>query len=183
MCVCAWLLKKPFVAALAETRGGVHDELGVGRERDAAVAGQVVAMRRRPLRVGVVGADLQMNQVVLATVVPRHRRERFPIDAFFVNAQAAPRRFVLKNLMGELVDAGTGLARAGVAGDEPAATKLISLPRQTAEPRDTAFALRGDEQEPSGDERQKNSASQQEVLRMPQREHRGLAAELSDRTE
>ena len=51
-------LKEPFVTALAETRGGVHDELCVGRERDAAVAGQVVAIRWRPLHVGVVRADL-----------------------------------------------------------------------------------------------------------------------------
>ena len=163
--------EKPFVSALTKTRRGVHDELGVGGERNTAVASQVVAIRRRPLCIGVVCADLQMNQIVFAAVVTRHRSERFPIHAFFVNAQPTPCRFVLKNLMHQLVDAGTGLARAGVAGDEPAATKLISLPLQTAEPRDAAFAISRNEQEPSCDERQKNSASRQEVLRMPQREH------------
>ena len=132
--------EKAFVPALAETRGGVHDELGVGRERDAAVAGQVVAIGRRPLRVGVVRPDLQLNQVVFAAVVSRHRREGFPIDAFFVNAQAAPHRLILKNLMNELIDAGTRFARASVAGDEPAATKLIPPPPQTAELRHMVFA-------------------------------------------
>ena len=73
--------------------------------------------------------------------------------------------------MRQLVDAGTGFARASVAGDEPAATKLISLPLQPAEPRDAAFAISRNEQEPNCDERQKNSAERQEVLRMPQREH------------
>src|SRR6266576_3879507 len=42
--------EKAFVAALAETCCGFHDELGVGGERDAAVASQVVTVRRRPLR-------------------------------------------------------------------------------------------------------------------------------------
>ena len=51
------------VAALAETRRGIHDELGVGREGDAAVAGEVVAMGGSPVRVSVVLADLQVYQV------------------------------------------------------------------------------------------------------------------------
>ena len=131
--------EKAFVPALAETRGGVHDELGVGGKWNTAVAGQVVAIRWRPLRIGVVCADLQMNQIVFAAVVTRHCRERFPINALFVNAQPAPGRFVLKNLMRQLVDAGTGFARAGVAGDEPAATELIAFPLQTAESRDAAI--------------------------------------------
>src|SRR5512137_90830 len=112
-----------------------------------------------------------MNQIVLAAVVTRHRRERFPVNALFVNAQPAPCRFILKNLMRQLVDAGTGLARAGVAGDEPAATKLISLPLQAAKSRDADFGIARDEQEPNRDEGQKNSASRKEVLRMPQSQH------------
>ena len=163
--------EKAFVPALAETRGGVHDELGVGCERDAPVARQVVAVRWRPLCVRIIRPDLQVNQVVLASVVPSHRGECFPIHALLINAHAAPRWFVLKNLVSELIDAGTRLARAGVARDKPAATKLIPLPSQTAEPRDTAFTISRHEQEPSCDECQKNPGSYQEVLRMPQREH------------
>ena len=49
--------EKTFVAALAQTRGGVHDELGVGGERNTAVASKVVAMCRR-LRVGASRDDL-----------------------------------------------------------------------------------------------------------------------------
>ena len=159
--------EKTFVAALAETRRGVHDELCVGGKRNAAVAGQVVAIWWRPLRVGIICADLQMNQIMFAFVVSRHRRERFPINALFVNAQPAPCRLVLKNLMHQLVDAGTGFARAGVTGDEPTATKLISLPLQTAESRDAAVAISRNEQEPGCDDRQKNAARRQEVLWMP----------------
>ena len=47
----------------------------------------------------------------------RHRRKRFPIDALFIDAQAAPFRLVLENLMRKLINTGTGLARTGVARD------------------------------------------------------------------
>ncbi len=77
-----------------------------------------------------------MNEVVFTPIMFRHRRERLPIDAFFVYAKAAPFRFVLKNLMGQLIDAGTGLARTGVTGDEPAPAELIPFPSQAAELRD-----------------------------------------------
>jgi hypothetical protein len=77
----------------------------------------------------------------------------------------------LKNLMRKLVDAGTGFARAGVAGDEPAATELITFPLQTAESRDAAIGIARNEQKQNCDEGQKNSANRQEVLRMPQRQH------------
>ena len=70
-----------------------------------------------------------MNQMLLAVIMMRHCRKRFPINAFFINAQSAPFWFVLKNLMGELIDAGTGFARTGVAGDEPAPAKLVALAR------------------------------------------------------
>ena len=159
--------EKSLVAALTETRGGVHDELGVGAEWDAAVAGQVVSVGRPPLRVRLVALNLEMNQVVLATVVPRHRRERFPIDAFLVNAQAAPRWFVFENLVGQLIDAGTRLARTGIARDEPTATELISSPRQSAKTRYKA-SLSWCKQEPCGQECKHNSARKEEVLRMPQ---------------
>jgi hypothetical protein len=52
-----------------------------------------------------------------------------------------------------LIDAGTRLARTSVAGDEPTATKLISLPFETAQPRDAAFAISRNEQEPNRNER------------------------------
>ena len=54
--------------------------------------------------------------------------------------------------MGELIDAGTGFARASVAGDEPAATKLIAFPRQSAELRDMFFGVGATK--PDGDEYQ-----------------------------
>ena len=79
-----------------------------------------------------------MNEVVFTPVIFCHRRERFPINAFFVYAQTAPFGFVLKNLMGKLIDAGTGLARTGVTGDEPAPAELIPFPSQAAELRDMA---------------------------------------------
>ena len=124
-------LEKSFVAALTETRGGVHDELRVAAERDGAIAGEIETMGGRPIEVGVVRSNLDMNQVGQSVDSDPPCPERFPIDAFFINAQAAPLWFVAENLMRKLVDAGTGFAGAGVAGDEPAATKLISFPAQT----------------------------------------------------
>ena len=81
-----------------------------------------------------------MNQIIFAFIVPRHCRKRLPINAFFVNAKAAPFVLVLKNLMRQLIDAGTGFAGAGIAGDEPAATKLIAFPSQAAKSGDMAIA-------------------------------------------
>src|SRR5436189_4455590 len=103
-------------------------------------------MRWRPSCVGVVRADLQVNQVVLAAVVPSHRCKSFPIHALLINAQAAPRRLVLKDLMSQLIDARCGLAGASVAGNEPTTTKLAPPPCQSAETCDTGFSLSGKQQ-------------------------------------
>ena len=116
--------EKPLVTALAQTRGGVHDELGVGGERNTAIPGQIVAMRR--LRVGASRDDLQMNQIVFTVVVTSHRSQRFPINAFFINAQPAPRRLILKNLMRQLVDAGTRLARCGTIRQALSPRRLLA---------------------------------------------------------
>ena len=140
MCICAWLLKNPLSPPCPRL-------VAVSTTNLAYV---INGMLRSPVRLKqyggvhcdcrIVGADLQMNQVMLTPVMLGHRRERFPIHAFFINAQSAPSRFVLKNLMGELIDAGTGFAGAGVAGDEPAATELIAPPSQTPKSGDMAFA-------------------------------------------
>src|SRR5205807_1803054 len=164
------VFEKAFVAALAKAAGGVHDELGVGHEWDASVAGEVEAMRWRPVCVCIIRADLQVNQVVLAAVVPSHRGKGFPIDALFINAKAAPLRLVLKNLMCKLVNAGTGFARASVAGNEPAATKLITFPGQTAKSRNAGFPVARIEQQPGCDECQENAAGNQGESRIPQRQ-------------
>src|SRR6266511_5572950 len=104
-------------------------------------------MRCRPGCVGVVRANLQVNQVVLTAVVPGHRCKGFPIHALLINAQAAPGRLVLKDLVSQLIDARSGLARAGVAGNEPATTKLIPPPSQSAETCDTGFSLSGKQEQ------------------------------------
>lgn len=141
-------LEESLVPALSETRGGVHDELGVGRKGNAAVTGQTVPVRRCPRGVRVVTADLQVDQVVFAPIVACHRRERFPVNAFLVNAQAAPCRLVLKDLVGKLVDAGTRLAGASVTGDEPATTELIAFPDQPSESRHALLTLARPKQQP-----------------------------------
>ncbi|MGA3182804.1 MAG: hypothetical protein ABSF38_20970 [Verrucomicrobiota bacterium] len=66
----------------------------------------------------------------------------------------------MKDLVSELIDTGTRLARTGVAGNEPAATKLRPLPPQPAESCDMALAISWDEQKPSRYERQQDSASE-----------------------
>ena len=81
-----------------------------------------------------------MDEVVFTPIKFCHRRERLPINTFFIYAQTSPFGLVLKNLMGQLIDAGTGLARPGVAGDEPAPAELIPLPSQAAELRDMAYS-------------------------------------------
>ena len=85
-------LEKALVPALAETGGGIYDELGVGRERDTSVASQVVAIwqvstacrcRLRP--------DLKADEVrVRGRNAAPSSSQGFPIDALLVNAQAAP---------------------------------------------------------------------------------------------
>ena len=56
--------------------------------------------------------------------------------------------------MGELIDAGTGFAGAGVAGDEPSPAKLIASPRQIAKLRDIFFRFMRSKQMPEGQEQQ-----------------------------
>ena len=63
-----------------------------------------------------------MDQIVRAPIVSRHRGERLPIDTLFINTQAAPSAVVLKDLVRQLIDAGTGLARP--------VSPVISQPRQ-----------------------------------------------------
>ena len=58
--------EKALVPALAETGGRVHDKFGIGRERDAPVAGEIEPMGRLPLFALVIGADLQVNQIIFA---------------------------------------------------------------------------------------------------------------------
>jgi hypothetical protein len=116
--VCLRLaFEKTFVSALSKTRGRIHDKFRIGRKWNATVAGEIKPVRRLPFVVGFIRSDFELDQIIFPMVMFRHCRERFPIDAFFIYAQAAPFRLVLKYLMGELVDAGTGLAGAGVAGD------------------------------------------------------------------
>ena len=75
--------EKSFVAALAETLGSIHNEFGIGHKRDAAVAGQIETMRRRPVRdARSSGRICKMNQIMLASIMLRHRRKRFPIHPF-----------------------------------------------------------------------------------------------------
>ena len=94
--------EKAFVPALAETRGRVHDELGVGGERDAAVAGQIEAMRRRPLCIGVVRADLQMNQIVFAAVMIAPSPRAFPNKRLFHQCTARPNSVRFEKLDGRV---------------------------------------------------------------------------------
>ena len=149
--------EKAFVAALTEIRGRIHHKFGIGGKRNGAVAGQIKPMQRFPVCVGIIGSDFKMNQILSTLVVFGHRRKRFPIDAFLINAQAAPLRFVLKNLMSELVDAGTGLAGASVTGDEPATAELISFPSQPTQFCNVRLAWTPSQHQPDSDNTKQNS--------------------------
>src|SRR6267142_1124498 len=104
-----------------------------------------------------------MNQIGFAFIMLRHCRERFPIDALFVNAKTAPFVLVLKHLMRQLVDAGRCFAATSVTGDEPAATKLVTFPSQTAKLGDMAFA----QQNPDGDDEEQNAIPKAERTQQP----------------
>ena len=84
----------------------------------------------------VVGFDLQQNQIVFPIKFFRHFYERFPINSLVVNAKAAPIFVVFKNLIEQLIDARASFARAGVAGDKPAATEIFARPVKAFQGRD-----------------------------------------------
>jgi hypothetical protein len=132
--------EKALVTALAETGGRVHNKFGIGRERDAAVAGEIetdasvsIFDRLRPPEF----AD-ESNAFRGDNDAPLPKA--FPNKRLFHQCTVRPIFLVLKNLMNQLIDAGTGFAGAGVAGDEPATAELVAFPSQPAELRDMAFA-------------------------------------------
>lgn len=125
-------LEEAFVPALSKTRRRVHNELGKRGKRNSSVTGEIVAVRSTAFCARIGGPDLQVDQVLFPSVMTGHSGERFPIDAFLVNAETAPPWFVLKYLMRELVDARTRLARTGIAGNEPPTAELVALPDQAA---------------------------------------------------
>src|SRR5712691_1024441 len=90
-------------------------------------------MARLPCACCLVRPDVEQDEIILAAEVLGHLRECFPINSFVVDAETAPRRLVMEDLVKQTCDARSGFARAGVAGDQPAATEIISLPRKTGE--------------------------------------------------
>ena len=78
------IFEKALIAGLTKAGGCVHDVFCIGRERDTAVAGEIEPVWWRPFR-RIVGTDLQVNQILLTFIILSHCRQRFPIDAFFVN--------------------------------------------------------------------------------------------------
>src|ERR1700730_8431535 len=90
-------------------------------------------MARLPRARYIIRPDLEQDEIILAPKVLGHLRECFPINSFVVDAEAAPRRFVLEDLVKQTCDARSGLARACVAGDQPTATEIISRPAKTGE--------------------------------------------------
>ena len=122
------VLEEALVAGLAERTGRIDDGFGERVVRNGAIGGEIVGVLRLPMQRRALRSDLQQDQIVFAAEVPRHLRKRFPIDAFVVDAEAAPGRFVLEDLEEQRRDAGARFARAGVAGDEPAATEIGARP-------------------------------------------------------
>src|ERR1700681_2389496 len=91
-------------------------------------------MARLPCACCLIRPDLEQDEIILAAEVFGHLRECFPINSFVVDAETAPSRFILEDLVKQACDAGSRFARAGVARDQPAATEIISRPGKTSEP-------------------------------------------------
>src|SRR6202035_5002452 len=68
--------------------------------------------------------------------VARHLRERFPVEAFIVDAETAPGRLILKDLKQQWRDSRPCLAGAGVAGDQPSATEIAPFPFEARQSHD-----------------------------------------------
>ena len=54
-------LEESFVTALSQAGGRIHDKFGIGGKRNAAVAGEIEAVRRFPFKVRIIRSDLQVN--------------------------------------------------------------------------------------------------------------------------
>jgi len=72
----------------------------------------------------------------------------------------------LEDLVGQLVNAGTGFSRSSVAGNKPSSTELCPFPCQAAQSGDDTLAIAGSEQEQRSDQRQSNTAGQHEIFRI-----------------
>jgi hypothetical protein len=62
-------------------------------------------MARLPCVPCLIWSDLEQDEIMFAAKVLGHLRECFPINSFVVDAEAAPRRFVLKDLVKQTCDA------------------------------------------------------------------------------
>ncbi len=62
-------------------------------------------MARLPCARRLVWPDLEQDEIVLAAKVLGHLRECFPINSFVVDAEAAPGRFVLEDLVKQTCNA------------------------------------------------------------------------------
>src|SRR5262249_16172283 len=90
-------------------------------------------MARLPCACCLVRPDLEQDEIILAAEVLGHLRECFPINSFGVDAETAPRRFVLEDLVKQTCDARSSFARARIASNQPSATEIISCPSETGE--------------------------------------------------
>ena len=77
---------------------------------------------------------MQQDEVAFAPEVRGHLHEDFPIESLLVEANAAPMRDVLKNLIRDRIDRALRLARSGASGDEPAAHEILHRPGKAGEP-------------------------------------------------
>jgi hypothetical protein len=77
---------------------------------------------------------LQEDEVAFPSEVRGHLHEDFPVESLLVEANAAPKRNVLKNLIRDRIDRALRFAGAGASGDEPASHEVLHRPREAGEP-------------------------------------------------
>jgi hypothetical protein len=71
---------------------------------------------------------LQQDEGAFASEVRGHLHEDLPVESFLIEADAAPTRHVLKNLIRNRIDRALRFARTCASGNKPAADEILHRP-------------------------------------------------------
>ncbi|MGA9577561.1 MAG: hypothetical protein WBV90_08070 [Terrimicrobiaceae bacterium] len=129
----------------------IDNDLGIRRGGNVRIAGDIDRMHGPPQHILSYRSGLKQCEIAFASKVRRHPHEDFPIEALLIEADAAPLRDVLKNLVRDRIDRALRLARAGPPGDEPAAHEILHRPGNSAELQNNFRGIVRRQQSPNGE--------------------------------